>query len=290
MVTWRAVVVGAVCIAAVAGCGADPGEGGDDDDTVVRASAASATAPAAAAASAAPPVTAISEPATVSTPADRVDEPLTVHWVGGSDIAWNDYSLPDDLLADLPTFGERPIVMRTRIVQAVMPVEMRTLVEDAVAAGADAIVTSVNPVWLHWDGSSCLGTTAAPHDFYRCLLTPTSAEVTAQRTAELQALFAAFADAGVPVYVYTQPHSAEVLANPAVASAIEAAEAALAGFDPGVPTVRVRSRIFTRDTTPMREGVEFFDMVHPTPIGTAVMSDWIAADLADFWRVAGVRP
>lgn len=275
MAAWRAVVVGGLCVAAVAGCG----DAGDDGAVaVVQPSAAPV----------APTVTAISVPATVTTPADRVDEPLTVHWVGGSDIAWNDYSLPDDLLADLPTFGERPIVMRTRIVQAVMPVEMRTLVEDAVAAGADAIVTSINPVWLHWDGSSCQGTTAAPHEFYRCLLTPVSPDVTAQRNAELQALFAAFVAAGVPVYAYTQPHSAEVLSNPAVAPAIEAAEAALAAFDPGVPTVRLRSRIFTRDTAPMREGVEFFDMVHPTPAGAALMSDWLASDLADFWGVTVV--
>jgi hypothetical protein len=215
---------------------------------------------------------------------------LTVHWVGGSDIAWNDYSLPDELLADMPSFGERPIVMRTRIVQAVMPVEMRGLVEDAVRAGADAIVMSVNPVWLHWDGASCLGTPAAPHDFYRCLLTPIDPTVTAQRTGELQALFATVAAAGVPVYAYTQPHSTEVLADPSVAPAIEAAESALAEFDPAVPNVRFRSRIFTRDTAPMREGVEFFDMVHPNPAGAALLSDWIAADLADFWRAAGLRP
>lgn len=272
------------CLAITAACGG--AETAPDAAMAPPDSAATTAAPVTI--PAAPDVTAMREPATVGTPADRVDEPLTVHWIGGSDVAWNETSLPDALLADLPSFGERPIVVRARTVQAVMPVGMRELFDAAVTGGADAIVMSINPVWLHWDGIACLDDPGVPYDFYRCLLTPISATVTAQRAQELTALFSAAAASGVPVYAYTQPHSAEVLADASLGPSIAAAETALAAFDPGVPNVRFRSRIFTRDTAPMREGVEFFDMVHPTPAGATAMSDWLANDLADFWRTAGV--
>ena len=224
------------------------------------------------------------EPATVTTPADRVDEPLTVYWIGGSDVAWNEMSLPDAVLADLPSFGDRPIVMRASTVQAVMPLEMRELFDGAVAAGADAIVMSINPVWLHWDGAACLGEPAAPYDFYRCVLTPVSAAVTAQRAQELTALFAAASASGVPVRVHPAPLGGG--AGRRVPRTVDRGGRGCPGrVRPRRRERPLRSRIFTRDTAPMHEGVEFSDMLHPTPGGRGTaLSDWLANDIADFWR------
>ena len=284
MVSRRAVigVVAGLLLVAPA-CGSGEVEDAADVSASAPAGAPVASPSPASAPVATPGLTAVSGPATVSSTADRVDEPLTVHWIGGSDVEWETFSLPNEFLGDLPDFGERPIVVETRIRQAVMPTGMTEMVQAAIAEGTDAIVMSVNPVWLHWDAAAC-GDIAVPHDRYACLLTPTSAEVTAQRDAEIRTLIDTAAAAGVPVYLYTQPHSTDVLTNPAVAPSIEAAEAALAAFDPGLPNVRFRSRILTRDLPEMREGVAFFDMVHPTPAGADQLAAWLAADIADFWR------
>jgi hypothetical protein len=296
-------VIGVGVVALVAGCA---GSDADDEIAVVGSLATTASPPAAtvapviaspsvAARSVAPSVdatpsstgssasiSAVSDSATVTTPADRVDDALMIDWIGGSDVAWEQYSLPDEFVADLPAFAGRPLIVRTRTIQAAMPVATQALVEQVIADGTDAIIMSVNPVWLHWDERSC-GDITVPHERYACLLTPTSSRVTAQRAAEIESLVASAAAAGVPVYLYTQPHSSDVLDNPDAAASIEAAEASLAAVDPGAVNVRFVSRVFTRDLPPMREGSEFVDMVHPTPQGAAILGAWLADDVAQFW-------
>ena len=88
-------------------------------------------------------VTAGEAPATVSTPADRLDAPLTVDWVGGSDVAWEGVSLPDRFVEYHPLFADRPVDMRTRIRQAVMAGGVRELVGEARDAFAAGIAQSL---------------------------------------------------------------------------------------------------------------------------------------------------
>ena len=163
---------------------------------------------------------------------------------------------------------------------------VRAFVDDALAAHTDAIVMSVNPVWLHWDEVSCSDIPVL-HQRYACLLSPIEPALTERRRAELQSLIDAAAGSGVPAYAYTQPHSAESLADPALDRPLTAAEAAIAAYDPLRPDVRFVARIFTRDLPPLHEGVEFIDMVHPTPAGAETLADWLAIDISRFWSSIG---
>lgn len=230
--------------------------------------------------------TAVEAPATASTPADRLDAPLPVDWVGGSDVAWEGVSLPDRFIERHPLFADRPVDMRTRIRQAVMAGGVRELVGEARVARTSALIMSINPVWLHWDEAACADL-AVQHERYRCLLSPISPSLSAQRAAELGALVDAAVDVGVPLYVYTQPHSTDSLSSPLLAGLLEEAEQRIAEYDPGSPRVRFRARIFTRDMDPLVEGVDFIDMVHPTQAGVARLGRWLADDITDFWRSIG---
>ena len=232
--------------------------------------------------SAAPVVTVLREPAVATTPADRVDTPLRVDWIGGSDIAWEAVSLPGGFVRRVPTFAVRPVEMRIRMSQAVMADGVRAFVAEAVAAHTDAIIMSINPVWLHWDEVSCSDVPVL-HERYRCLLSPIDPALSERRRAELQALVDVALGSGVPVYAYTQPHSSDSLANPSLGGLLAAAESAIAAYDPARPDVRFVARIFTRDLPPLREGVDFIDMVHPTSAGAELLADWLAVDITRFW-------
>lgn len=303
MVTRRAAIAGgltAAAVAAVGGVAALSGGGGSAVRTLGSAAPAPTTGrrETSAPSTAVPDpsddasgteqtrVTAVEAPATVSTPADRLDAPLTVDWVGGSDVAWEGVSLPDRFVEYHPLFADRPVDMRTRIRQAVMAGGVRELVGEARAARTTALIMSINPVWLHWDEAAC-SDLAVQHERYRCLLSPISPSLSAQRADELGALVDAAVGVGVPLYVYTQPHSTDSLSSPLLADVLEEAEERIAAYDPGSPRVRFRARIFTRDMDPLVEGVDFIDMVHPTQTGVARLGRWLADDITDFWRSIG---
>lgn len=231
-------------------------------------------------------ITAIEQPAQSTTQAERVDAPLRVEWIGGSDVEWLEVSLPQAFLATVSSVEGRPLDVRTRLRQGALAPDVREMIGEALANRAASLIVSFNPVWLHFDEGTCDHLTV-PRERYACLLTPVSDAVTAARDREIEALFDALVDAGVPAYVYMQPHSSDVLADPAVEPLIAAAEQRLASFDPNVPDVRVVARSFTRDLPPLREGVDFHDMVHPLPTGAAVLGQWIATDVAAFWSARG---
>jgi hypothetical protein len=287
MVTRRALIAGGLSAAAAATVAGGsvlrrrPPETVETVETV-ETMALDAPAPTTAAVTAASAPTAIREPATATTPADRVDTPLRVDWLGGSDIAWEAVSLPAAFLRRVPTFAGRLVDMRTRMGQAVMADGVRAFVDEAVAGRTDAIIMSINPVWLHWDEESCSDITV-PHERYGCLLSPIDPALTERRRHELQSLIDTATGSGVPLYVYTQPHSTESLASPALDLPLTTAEAAIAAYDPGRPDVRFVARIFTRDLPSLHEGVEFLDMVHPTPAGAELLADWLAVDVSRFW-------
>jgi hypothetical protein len=285
MVTRRAVILGGLSTAAIGAVGAvglsatRGSSGSISAGAITPPVTPTPTVPA----STAPEVTVLREPATATTPADRIDTPLRVDWIGGSDIEWEAVSLPGGFLQRVPTFAGRPVEMRTRMSQAVMADGVRAFVDEAVAAHTDAIIMSINPVWLHWDEVSCSDVPVL-HERYRCLLSPIDPALTDRRRAELQMLVDAAVASGVPVYAYVQPHSSESLANPSLDGPLAAAESAIAAYDPVRPDVRLVARIFTRDLPPLREGVDFIDMVHPTAVGAELLADWLAVDVTTFWN------
>lgn len=226
-------------------------------------------------------------PADVTTPAERLDEPLVVRWIGSSEIQLRDVSLPAAVAARLREVGDRPVVFQADAGIGRMAPEVAAGVRAAAASGADALVVSLNLVWLHWDGVGCDGV-EPPHARYACLLTPVSPAVTAARAAELRDLLATIADTGLPAFVYTQPLSTTALDDPALGEPVATAEAAMAGFDPRLERIAFVADSFTRRMAPTREGIEFHDMVHPTPAGAEALAAWLAPELEAFWQRAGV--
>ncbi len=231
-------------------------------------------------------ITTVDRPAIATTEAERVDVPLRVDWIGGSDVALNEVSLPDAFLQHRSDVDGRPLDLRARTQIGALAPDVEAMIRAAVADRVEALIVSFNPVWLHFLEGSCDALTV-PRDRYRCLLTPQSAEITAERQAEIDSLMRAIVLADVPVYLYMQPHSADVMADPAVGQLITDAEQRLAALDPGLPTIIVRARNITRDAGPAREGTEFHDMVHLTPAGATVLSTWLAADVGAFWDRLG---
>ena len=227
MISRREVLVGGLSAAAIVAAGAArlARRGADTPEPTV------VTTPTAATPTQRSPVTVIEDPAIAESTAHRVDSPLRIDWIGGSDVAWEAVSLPDSLPA---SDAER---RRTAARHAYPHPPGRDgrrrgeLVDEAVAAGSEAIIMSINPVWLHWDEATCNEITVQ-HERYACLLTPISAAVSDHRARQLRDLIDRTVATGVPVYLYTQPHSAEVLANPDLMGRIATAEATIAGVRP----------------------------------------------------------
>lgn len=296
----REVCVLAVAAVAIAGCGARDQDtasdtafdGAADVTTVASVPAAPPTTgpgespETVGGAATSPRISTIEGPALATTEAERVDAPLRVDWIGGSDVELNDVSLPDAFLRHRSDVDGRPLDLRARTRIGALAPDVEALIGAALADRAEALIVSFNPVWLHFLEGSC-DTLTVPRDRYGCLLTPVSPETTAERRAEIESLLRAIETAGVPVYLYMQPHSADVMADPSVGPLIDDAERLLAAFDPDMPTVAFRARNITRDLGAAREGTEFHDMVHLTPAGAAVLGEWLAADVGSFWDQLG---
>lgn len=235
---------------------------------------------------AAPTVARIDTAATSSQPADRPYPPLRIDWIGGSDVLWDGVSLPDSFQRRVLSVERRPLIVNARTRQALMPAGARELMLEAIADRTDAILVSMNLVWLHWDERSCAQ--LDPYERYGCLLTRRSEAVDRERAQDMQALVQAAVDSGVPAYLYTQPHSSEVLADPSLSGLIAEAETAMTTYDPRVASVKFVGQTITRSTPPMREGAEFKDFVHPAAAGAEVIADWLATDVTAFWTAAGL--
>lgn len=234
------------------------------------------------AADAATTVERIDEAATASTPADRVDDALQITWIGGSEIDLEDRSLPNAVAARNPSVGDRPLHLFADTKIAPLPHEVAARVESAAERNMDGLVVILNPSWLSWDGHTECSGIAAPHDFYACVLTPRPETDVAALQADVADLVDTIVDTGLPAYVYVIPHSAESLANPSLEPLLAATEAQFAGLNPDVAHIRYMDHIISRDLVPLREGVEFNDMVHPSEIGIEVLADFFTDELTRF--------
>jgi hypothetical protein len=229
----------------------------------------------------------IDEPATVTTTAERVDDALRITWIGGSEIDLEDRSLPDAVAARAPTAGDRELHVFADTKIAPLPHEVAERVERAAERNADGLVVILNPSWLSWDGHTECSGIAAPHEFYACVLTPRpTTDVDALR-ADVEALIDTIVATGLPAYVYVIPHSAESLADPQLAPLLATAEAQFAEMNPAIDRIEFIDRIISRDLEPLREGVEFNDMVHPSELGIQRLAD-VFAD--EFTRFFGAHP
>ena len=271
---------------ALAGCGdaTDPPVAVPPPTT----SAAPAAAPAAAtsrtavATTTAPTITAIESGATVTEPAERLDDDLVVTWIGGSDLELDGRSVPDAVAPLLADVDGRSIRLDVDTVTAPLPSDVAVSVERAADRNVDALVVSMSPSWTAWDGhDECAGTTP-PHDYYLCVLTPRPSTDVGVLEAELAALVETIVSTGIPAFVYVIPHSTDALRNPTLERRLAAAEVVFEQIAPAGARVEYRPTILTRGIDDLREGVEFFDMVHPTEAGIDRLAPLFAAELDRF--------
>jgi hypothetical protein len=260
-----------------AACGAQP-RATAPDPTIASSASPALTAPTT--------LDRVDDAAQVTTTAERVDDALRITWIGGSDLELDGRSLPDAVAALDPVVGERRlhVVADTKI--APLPSEIAVRVERAAARNADGLVVILNPSWLSWDGhTECSGITD-PHDFYGCVLTPRAGTDVDALRSDVRVLIDTVVETGVPTYMYVMPHSAESTANAALAPRLEAAEAVFAGLDPDVARVEYIGHMISRDLPPLREGVEFNDMVHPGEAGIPVLAAFFRDEFVRFFGSA----
>ena len=278
--THRARLIAALLAAAaiVAGCG-----DGESGDTLSAPATTPGTAPTTAATE--PPTTLerIDEPATVTTPADRVDEAVHLTWIGGSDIDLDGRSIPDAVMARTPMIGDRPLVVVADTKIAPLPGEVEARVEQAAARNVDGLVVILNPSWLSWDGHDECSGIAPAHAYYACVLEPLPATDVDALRDDVRSLVDTIVATGLPAYLYVIPHSAESLADPELEPRLAATEAQFADLDPGLSRIEYIGHILSRDLEPLREGIEFNDMVHPSEIGVDMLADHFAAEFVRFF-------
>lgn len=225
----------------------------------------------------------IDQPATATTPADRVDEAVHITWIGGSDIELDGRSIPDAVMARTPMIGDRPLVVFADTKIAPLPHEVEARVEQAAARDVDGLVVILNPSWLSWDGhEECSGIVPA-HAYYACVLEPRPDTDVESLRDDVQRLVATIVDTGIPAYLYVIPHSAESLAEPELAGRLAAIESRFAAIDPNLERIEYIDHIVTRDLEPMHEGVEFNDMVHPSESGVELLADHFTLEFTRFF-------
>ncbi|MDW3216657.1 MAG: hypothetical protein R8G01_21880 [Ilumatobacteraceae bacterium] len=276
--TRRAVAAIALTTSVLAGCGAS------DDERVEPAAATTPAPSSTTAADTAPPtVTRVDEPATATTPADRLDEAVHLTWIGGSDLDLDGRSVPAAVMARSPMLGDRPLVVVADTKIAPLPGEVEARVEQAAERNTDGLVVILNPSWLSWDGhEECSGITPA-HAYYACVLEPRpETDVSALRD-DVRSLVDTIVATGIPAYLYVIPHSAESLADPELEPRLAATESQFAELDPELERIEYVGHILSRDLEPLREGVEFNDMVHPSEVGVEVLADFFAGEFVRFF-------
>jgi hypothetical protein len=81
-------------------------------------------------------------------PPAGTDETFDVAWVGGSEVKLREISVTGEVANRIHAFGELPVQVQGYTVVAPRPIDALRAIESAVANGADAVVVSINMVWL----------------------------------------------------------------------------------------------------------------------------------------------
>lgn len=268
----------------VAGCGT---RNRADDDTATNTLAMAP--PTSFATVVTPPVATVASNAEISTitSAAEADEParrntVEIAWIAGSDSVWNDVDLPASVAQRISSTPAWNLEVTATIRIAPVAPDITTSIAEAVAAGADALVVPMNISWLTWKDPACLEMDIAqPYARYQCILSSLSPEIDEANATSLQTMIDAVVASGLPTLMYAIPHSTDVLNDQRLGPIIDAAEQRLVMFDPHDPNVAFFAESFTRDLPPFVEGVDFIDMVHPTPTGAERLADWLATRVID---------
>jgi hypothetical protein len=81
-------------------------------------------------------------------PPAGTDATFDVAWVGGSEVKLRGVSVAGEVANRIHAFGELPVQVQGYTVVAPRPIDALRAIESAVANGADAVVVSINMVWL----------------------------------------------------------------------------------------------------------------------------------------------
>jgi hypothetical protein len=202
-------------------------------------------------------------------------------------VALNEVSLPDAFLQHRSVVDGRPLDLRARTQIGALAPDVEAMIGAALDDRVEALIVSFNPVWLHFLEGSC-DSADRPARALRMPAHARVARITADRQAEIESLMRTIVTAGVPVYLYMQPHSADVMADPAVGPLIADAEQRLATLR----SRHVHGPASGRATSPVmsvRRGRVSSSTTWCTsrPDGAAVLGEWLAADVGAFWDRLG---
>lgn len=81
-------------------------------------------------------------------PPHRTDEPFTVAWIGGSEVKLQGVSLGGEVSNRISAFGDRPVNIDAYTLIAPRPIDVIRTLDSARADGVDAVVVSINAIWL----------------------------------------------------------------------------------------------------------------------------------------------
>ena len=222
-------------------------------------------------------------PADATDAADRVDDPITLAWVGGSNVVWEDRSLPDAVARRVDRIGHRPATFSSATELGPSIDRIIEMIEQSVADGAEGLLLAMNVSWIGWGGTTHCNDVSPVYAFYACILEPLPEPERLDRAAKLQRLVDAVVATEVPAFLYIIAHSTQAMNDPILADRITAAEATIASFDPGLDRISFGHQVITRGVEGADEGTAFFDMVHPSPAGVELLADVLAPDIEAFF-------
>jgi hypothetical protein len=212
-----------------------------------------------------------------------ISQPLRVGWVGGSEVVLRELSLPS-LANELGLeVGGRALVFEPFTKTAASAVDTESLVSSALASGVEALIVTFNPQWLY--GRVCDGV-EPPHARYACLL----ADGPVVGAAAIDELVATIVESGAPAVVVLTPTSVDALESPDLAGLIALANDRLEQHVAAQSSIAVVDETLTAGREEYREGAGFYEMVHPTPAGAALLAQSIATTLVAEWCQAPCVP
>lgn len=218
------------------------------------------------------------------TPADRVETPVLLTWVGGSDVVDDELSLPAAAAARMGRIDDRPVEVRA--VTDVDPdlARIGQLVAEAVDDGAVGLIVAISPTLAAYGGTGDCDDVTPDAARIACLLEPPVGSELDEREAELQQLVDDIVASGRPAFVYISGVSSQSLDDAELGADITTAEATIASVDPADTSVSFGTASITRGVTGADEGTAFVDALTPSASGVELLADLLTPDIEAFFE------
>jgi len=219
-----------------------------------------------------------------ASPADRVDPPTLLAWIGGADVVDEDLSLPAAAAARLGRIDGRPVEVRAFTDADPDIAAIGQLVDDAIADGAAGIVLAISPTLAGFGGTGDCDDLTPDDARIACLLEPPTGSQLDERTAELEQLADDLVASDLPLFVYISGVSSQALADVELGPDIATAEAAIAAVDPTDFEISFGTETITRDVPGADEGTAFLDALTPSAEGIELLAGLLTPDIETFFE------